>query len=296
MLKRLVIIAIAAFMAIGVSGQPNKATNPEKQDTKQGQSAMHAPDSKDKQSSGQTDQTKDSSNSPTGNATAERPPWWSTSDWWLVVIAGLTGCVIGWQSWETRKAANAANSNIQAVIYAERAWMLPKIDQPKYEDVLLLNEKAENWVLPIEVKITNRGQTPGIAVRAAYEYSSERIVDPAKESWILRLPEPPQYVNDPVPQAPGAIYASEEYMGLTLTVPKAFIEAEKPAWLRQEKCLCVRGFLEYRDAFKEPRISRFCYCFQDIFASRGWERDQIKPGPAPYRFRKAGPDAYNEIT
>lgn len=37
------------------------------------------------------------------------------SNWWLVIIAGLTGGVIGWQSWETRKAAQAARNSVSAM-------------------------------------------------------------------------------------------------------------------------------------------------------------------------------------
>lgn len=38
------------------------------------------------------------------------------SNWWLVIIAGLTGCVIGWQSWETRRADKVTQESVKAVV------------------------------------------------------------------------------------------------------------------------------------------------------------------------------------
>jgi len=55
----------------------------------------------------------------------------------LVVIAGLTGGVIGWQSWETRKAASAASKSADAQMTADRAWLLVQsIDKITFNPVV----------------------------------------------------------------------------------------------------------------------------------------------------------------
>jgi len=45
----------------------------------------------------------------------------------LIIITGITACMICWQAWETRKAAKAAELNAQAVIDAERAWVIAEV-------------------------------------------------------------------------------------------------------------------------------------------------------------------------
>lgn len=212
----------------------------------------------------------------------------------LVIVALGTGIVIGWQSWETRKSAQGALRSAQAQMDANRAWMIPKISQPSIDDVLLHQEKPSGWVLPIEITVTNRGQTPATVVSAANCHSSEKVIDPKEQSWILDLPEPPKYVLDPIKQPPGSLYLAGDKMTLPLTVPIDFIENEIGTWRKDEKCLCIRGFVEYLDTFNKPHITRYCYCFQHLAANEWW--GQTRPAPPEYLFRKAGPSAYNDIT
>jgi peptidoglycan/LPS O-acetylase OafA/YrhL len=51
--------------------------------------------------------------------TAHATKWYEKSDWWLVIVAAFTGCVICWQSYETRRAANAQADGNRAWIFAD---------------------------------------------------------------------------------------------------------------------------------------------------------------------------------
>lgn len=92
----------------------------------------------------------------------------------LVVVALGTGCVIGWQSWETRKAArgaqvaaDAALLNAQAFINAERPWILVKAEMAK-------RWEAGTWY---QVVAVNKGRTPAEVISHAENCIVIGIVD-----------------------------------------------------------------------------------------------------------------------
>lgn len=219
--------------------------------------------------------------------------WPDSMTAWAIL---LTLWAIAWQSNETKKAAEAAHMNAQAIVDAERAWMLPKITQPDYREILLLTDRGDDWNLPIEITFTNHGHTPAIAINASWKFYSESIVDPRSQTWVLVLPEPPYYDSEIVPFSPGAIYVHNDKTRFYLGIPRAFLTAEQNAWQLGQKCLSVRGFIEYRDIFQNRHITRFCYAFQKVSEIRRIERVLTGKPPIPYEFRKAGPDVYNEIT
>ena len=169
MLKRLAVIGLWLAVAPIVSGQPNKTANGDKQPTKQAQPAVIVADTPDKKSSGQTYQAKSSSNSPAGNTSLERPHWWAQSDWWLVGIAFFTGCVICWQSIETRKAAQGAFLNAQVVINSERPWIMATV------------EEVEGPMGGFNLYVTNKGRTPAMITGAYLGSASVKDVSALPE-------------------------------------------------------------------------------------------------------------------
>jgi hypothetical protein len=129
MLKRLAIFAIAAFMAICVSGQPDKAPDPNQQIGKtepvHSLAAQTPPKEKDKPAA-YKDAT--SSGPPAGNASVERPHWWCSSEWWLVIVGFGTLIVVGWQTKilgksvaVAKKSAEATEKQVDLFVNAERA-------------------------------------------------------------------------------------------------------------------------------------------------------------------------------
>jgi hypothetical protein len=81
-----------------------------------------------------------------------------------------------------------------------------------------------------------------------------------------------------------------------LAIPKEFLVAERVPWILGQKCLCVKGFLEYKDVFENVRVTRFCYAFQIVSEAGGLANAITLKPIIPPEFRKSGPDAYNEIT
>jgi hypothetical protein len=77
----------------------------------------------------------------------------------ILVIVGLVTCgAIFWQAWETRKAAEAARSNIQAFIATERAWLIPSDTvTPKGLPTIRSQPTQEESMI---VRIQNFGHTP----------------------------------------------------------------------------------------------------------------------------------------
>ncbi|HLW83506.1 MAG TPA: hypothetical protein VKS20_15820 [Candidatus Acidoferrales bacterium] len=77
--------------------------------------------------------------------TAVRPHWYASIDWpeWALVAVGIvTAAVIGWQSWETRRAANG-------LVASERAWIEGEI-----------TEQSTIGVKRYTLTVRNKGKTP----------------------------------------------------------------------------------------------------------------------------------------
>ncbi len=80
----------------------------------------------------------------------------------MVIVAALTGGVIGWQSCETRKAAEASRDTIALVLSKER----PRISVSPPVGDLSLNMLQLIWMDPINVDISNDGFTQALNVSA----------------------------------------------------------------------------------------------------------------------------------
>jgi hypothetical protein len=127
------------------------------------------------------------------------PHWYASPEWWLLSVGILTCFVIGWQSVETRRAANAAQVsaeaarlNARAIINAERPWMLLDIERgtPK----------------TFSFRFTNYGRTPAEIVGFSFVLDYEKSTDD--------LPSPPEYRDEGTVMAstrivaPGKLFTS----------------------------------------------------------------------------------------
>jgi hypothetical protein len=72
----------------------------------------------------------------------------------LVIVGVLTFFVIGWQSIQTRKAAQGALLNAQALINAERPWIMVTV------------EEVVGPMGGFQLYITNKGRTPAMVTGA----------------------------------------------------------------------------------------------------------------------------------
>jgi len=163
MLRRIAILAIATFMAVCVSGQPDKTPDQNQQPAKQGQPAVVTANSPNERSNGQTHQPQGSPDSPKWYAALERP------DWWVVGLAFLTACVICWQSWETRKAARGAERAADATL-AQTQLMRDKerarlIVEPNGLEVVNDPESKPGWYLKATIKVQNIGASRAFSTK-----------------------------------------------------------------------------------------------------------------------------------
>lgn len=117
MLKRLAILAITAFMAVSVSGQPNQAANTKQGESKHDQPGTSSANTNDKQNNSQADQPKPGSNPPKWYAAVKRP------EWWLVIAAFSTLAVVIWQSIATTSATKAMRRSVSLQEANMRQWV-----------------------------------------------------------------------------------------------------------------------------------------------------------------------------
>jgi hypothetical protein len=110
-------VGIAMFLLCLIAGmmlsqQPN--SNPAKQQTAEAantqQNASVAGKKQPEAGSDHATKSNDSS-----------PAWYTSPEWAAVVVAAIGIGIIGWQSWETRKAANATKDGVDMQISKERA-------------------------------------------------------------------------------------------------------------------------------------------------------------------------------
>src|SRR6266850_8406258 len=196
------------------------------------------------------------------------PPTWS--NWALVlvsigaIIAALfTLRIIRRQTVATEVAANAARDNAgaallaaQAMINAERAWLVPTMHDPTE-----INEPARSTL----TLITNTGKTPAIIVERAH------VGHCIKRDALL--PEVPNYergvkiMGVGVPLAPG----------LVLPITAGIEDRRVSERIKNEELLLyVYGFVKYCDILDRTKIHETRYCFR-YFPK--WEEDNFtKPG------------------
>ena len=245
MLKRLAILAITAWFAVCVSGQPNK-TSGQKQSV--GQNVNPAPistNSVDKEANGQANQSKADAYPKRWYTALERP------DWWLVLAAFCTLGVISWQSVETRKAAQGAkenaiatNTQIQLMREKERArlYVKPGIVESFKDD------GTGGWFFRVRVEVENAGNS------RAYGIGSE--VGGRGCIWIQSVSAPIVPPNKfPLPGL--GKYISERAVKVRLdsqilpVVPDTIEQA-----LYGDEAIFLQGSIKYETVGK-----RFCKCY-----------------------------------
>jgi hypothetical protein len=167
------------------------------------------------------------------------------SNWWLVIVAALTGGVIGWQSIETRKAAQGAFLNAQAVINSERPWIVMTIEPGKKPNEFLL-------------KAVNRGRTPAAILSAG---EGVAIIEPGTP-----LPAVPEYTRVKKYEAP-VMLIQGEYQTV-LEFDRKHLRSlcdDRERFVKIEECsqmTYIFGNVRYRDLLgadeADPHETRWC--------------------------------------
>ena len=173
--------------------------------------------------------------------------------WWYVLIAWPAGItvwaviftlgVIGWQSSETRKAANSALKSAQAQMDANRAWMLVCSVKPKN---LAAPISGSGTLLRHSARVTfkNFGQSP--AKIKGYRFELQ-IGDSMEEPPNFLIVQEFHIVKDAYVIPPGDPFAFDAL----LNGDQAIISSQDIVALQKmEKYLWLCGYVGYYDAFK----------------------------------------------
>lgn len=211
------------------------------------------------------DGQKSATNSKTPNSGS--PCWYASSEWWVVIIAALTGAAIAYQAREMTRATTVmkgqltemqsagvqAGQQLQHIINSERAWIqvvVAKIQGLKPD----LKDHDLVWIWP---DIMNQGKTPARITKIVMR-SHQVDKDDSPYPSPPRLPPEPEYpVDDPhvvsievdVLQFPNT--GTNPYGVFVWGTDFTAIEA-------REKFLYVYGYVEYTDVGDNPRVTRFC--------------------------------------
>lgn len=136
-----------ALSAVNLSGNPNQGSAGREQCITQGNLAEALTKVEIRQNGDPTDATKNEP--PHGNVTTEDA---------LVVVGIITFIVIGWQSYETRRAATAAKEsakaaelNAQAFINSERPWIVVEPKMVPYTGMTFRLQAANVGRTPAEI-------------------------------------------------------------------------------------------------------------------------------------------------
>lgn len=205
----------------------------------------------------------------------------SDSNWWLAIIAALTGCVVVWQAFETHRAAGAAKSAAEAALMQSRH--LEEQTKLLVDSVAAAQEAAEasniqaraamGTAIPtliltgfgfadarggfetilqdreMRVVVKNCGQTPAILKTYGLKYSCEGLSrsDAIPVAWVF---EDGEIIE------PGKEYTLKDAVYQT---GEPFTQEEITAIAGGRKTLSVGGCLRFGDVFDSPiRELRFC--------------------------------------
>jgi len=245
--NRLALAVAALFTALALAAQPDDAAYKKNDGAAQSQPAVHASDSVNKQTDGKNDDAKAGENSPCMNTSIT--PWHKKPEWWTLIVTALAACIVGWQSWETRKAAQAALWNAQAMITAERPWIVAGFTKSQEETV-----PKEGWVR-FNWEVKNVGRTP-----ARLTFAAARVVFNVDKEPLPDIPdygEPEYYFTERV-IVPGATLAflSHWYERKGGKYRRLYQTED----LNVVDLLVGFGCVTYRDTFNSGReyVTRFC--------------------------------------
>jgi hypothetical protein len=225
----------------------------------------------------------------------------------VLAVVTIFGVVAAWRGLPELKrqaeasmiAATASLQQANYLIASDRPWLIPKITSPSWDDVMNPQNKPEGWHLPIEVTIRTTGKTTAIVINRFVTSISETTADrygvPLKPNLSKTVPY--TILSSTEREAvEGTIYAPGEPFFMYLAIPKETLEKHNAAWRRGEECLCIMGFVEYKDTFGKYHITRFCYAYQGVFEGGSLVNAITKKPLISPEFQKVDVPGYNEST
>lgn len=217
---------------------------------------------------------------------------------WNIILAGVIAFAGIFQAVFVGFQVHINRAQMRSYRQSERAWLAVTIDSTPLADVMKPHEKSEKWLLGIQIRIQNIGKTQAAIVRSNVSFFSAETENPKpKDNFLVpKLPPVPDYTPraSESPIRPGTRFLPRQRSAIGIAIRRSFLLGENDAWMKGEKCLCILGFLEYRDAFEDTHRSRFCYVYQAVTPLGFLKHEVTGESAMPPGFYPAGPTAYNE--
>jgi hypothetical protein len=226
-------------------------------------------------------------------------PWYTSPEWWLVILGFPTIIFIAWQAIATRQAAVAAEANTNVIINSERAWVVVKPYKwspeffPKWEAGDTKPE-GDMGTWPIShrfpAQITNVGRTPAQIEGIAIHY----VRLSTNPSQLAAEPNYGEIISQKVLLVPNdelAVVSTLSPDDGTLT------KAQVSAIAAKKEFLYAYGIVKYRDVHEREHETRFGYLYSTPPEYRIMKEGKIEPISFDKAiFRPGGPPAYNRNT
>jgi hypothetical protein len=192
------------------------------------------------------------------------PVWWHIFFAWpegiTALLLLLTLAAITWQGWQTKKAADAALLNAEALVNSERPWLIAEVVRD-----------SKNFHF-YEIRINNFGRTPARFIRG--DATSVFTENPAT------LPIPPTY-SSPIFLPKNLVIAPDKGFPVPhgYHVPKLLQLAGGP-----DKTLVIYGRIIYEDTIIAGVEHEVAWCFGYVQRPRNGllQGEFVLIGPSEY--------------
>jgi len=187
------------------------------------------------------------------SARPESPHWYQRPEWWLCIFAVPSLGLIWWQAKATANAAKAALLNAQAVINAERPWIIVE-----FEDITGVPSTIHTTLL----KGVNKGRTPAKMI----EGHSTHEIGPVGF-------RPPDDYTAPFVAPNQNLTVQGDWFPIWPLSPEALITPAERYGGVNPTFLYVYGRILYWGTFEDPQIkpyeTRWCFIYNPHTRSLG---------------------------
>jgi hypothetical protein len=187
--------------------------------------------------------------------------WYAKPEWWLVILGFPTLIFIGWQAWETRRAATAARDavvetgknasaallNADAIIRSERPWIFVE----ESEGTKAVEPKRAH----VRILARNKGRTPAEVTVNSCTF--------AFLAYDWAFPDEPTYPKEELLYRNYVAPAEEPFEVYDFDCLQILDDG---GWKELgTKRLTFTGHIVYRDLItKEEHETRFCYFLSPV--------------------------------